>query len=328
MPPVYVFGIMLFLLLASGVSLGLMLFFRPKQTSLSSTAEPTSPAIEEPTSPAIEEPAKPNPVVGPKKGALVIMGGGADSLSPTPPKTNFEYIFAKFVELAGGEEARIVVVSSIPKSNPLAFREAKNLNVAEVTLRYTDDPDLANTWGFVQPITTATGIWFLGGRQWRYAQAYDGTLAEKEFSNVLERGGVIGGTSAGASIQGSFLVRGDTSSAAIMVGDEQRGFGYMRNTAIDQHVVARGREQGLIEVLEDPENKMWEEFDRAALLGIGIDEDVAIVVQGDRFEVIGKKNGTVLVYDPKKWNAETPDKEKWVTLRTGNSYDLKKRNVL
>jgi cyanophycinase len=113
-----------------------------------------------------------------------------------------------------------------------------------------------------------------------------------------------------------------------MVGDVQRGFGFLRNSAIDQHLIARGREKDLLQVLEDPGHRMREEFDRAEMLGIGIDEDVAIVVQGDRFEVIGKENGAVLVYDPKKWTEETPDEEKWVTIRKGGSYDLKGRMVL
>ncbi len=73
---------------------------------------------------------------------------------------------------------------------------------------------------------------------------------------------------------------------------------------------------------------MREEFNRDELLGIGIDEDVAIVVKGDRFEVIGKENGEVLVYDPKSWRRDTPVEEKWVTLRTGGSYDLASRRVL
>lgn len=113
-----------------------------------------------------------------------------------------------------------------------------------------------------------------------------------------------------------------------MIGDVQRGFGYLRNTAIDQHLIARGREKDLIEVLEDPGSQMRPEFDRAALLGIGIDEDVAIVVQGDRFEVIGKENGAVLVYDPRKWTRDTPDTDKWETLRTGDHCDLRKRRPL
>ena len=145
---------------------------------------------------------------------------------------------------------------------------------------------------------------------------------------MLERGGVIGGSSAGATIQGSFLARGDTSGNTIMVGDVQRGFGFMRNTAIDQHLIARSRERDLIEVLEDPEKKMRREFDRAAMLGIGIDEDVAIVVQGDRFEVIGKEKGAVLVYDPRKWRKDTPVEEKWETFLTGDSYDLRNRKIL
>jgi len=113
-----------------------------------------------------------------------------------------------------------------------------------------------------------------------------------------------------------------------MVGDVQRGFGFMRNTAIDQHLIARGRERDLIEVLEDPEGKMRKEFDRAAMLGIGIDEDVAIVVQGDRFEVIGKEKGAVLVYDPRKWRKDTLVEAKWETVRTGDSFDLRNRKVL
>ena len=64
------------------------------------------------------------------------------------------------------------------------------------------------------------------------------------------------------------------------------------------------------------------------MLGIGIDEDVAIVVKGDRFEVIGKEGGAVLVYDPRKWKNDTPDEKKWVMVREGGSYDLKMREVI
>ena len=73
---------------------------------------------------------------------------------------------------------------------------------------------------------------------------------------------------------------------------------------------------------------MRKEFNRAEMLGIGIDEDTAIVVQGDTFEVIGKDNGAVLVYDPKSWAKKTPDEKKWETLRLGEFYDLKARMPL
>ena len=267
------------------------------------------------------------PVVGPSKGSLVIMGGGGKEIPG---------IFGKFVELAGGKDARIVVVTTAISSSPRHNYDrswAVNLarekfGVAEVTVLHTHDRGVADSEDFVQPIARATGVWFGGGRQWRLTQAYGGTRSEREFHKVLERGGTIGGSSAGATIQGSFLARGDTSGNTIMVGDVQRGFGFMRNTAIDQHLIARGREKDLLEVLEDPDKKMRPEFDRGAMLGIGIDEDVAIVVKRDRFEVIGKKKGAVLVYDPRKWREDTPVDEKWETLRTGDLFDLAKRRII
>jgi cyanophycinase len=266
-------------------------------------------------------------VVGPEKGSLVIMGGGGK---------NTAQVFGKFIELAGGKKAHIVIVPTASSSNPnhnyerswSAKLAKEKFGVAEVTILHTHDREEADTEAFVKPITTATGVWFGGGRQWRLTKAYGATRSETEFHKVLARGGSIGGSSAGATIQGSFLARGDTSGNTIMVGDVQRGFGFMRDTAIDQHLIARGREKDLLRVLEDPKKKMNKEFDRAAMLGIGIDEDVAIVVKGDRFEVIGKEGGAVLVYDPRKWKEDTPDEKKWVTVREGGSYDLKTREVI
>lgn len=266
--------------------------------------------------------------VGPAKGALVIMGGGGKDRT-------YPQVFAKFVELAGGKNARIVVVPTAISSDPnfdylrsSAVKMAQDLGVASVTLLHTHDPKEAETEDFVKPLQTATGVWFGGGRQWRFTKAYGGTRTEKEFHKVLERGGAIGGSSAGATIQGSFLARGDTSGNTIMVGDVQRGFGFMKNTAIDQHLIARGRQKDLLKVLEDPKGKMKKEFNRAEMLGIGIDEDVAIVVIGDQFEIIGKDKGQVLVYDPKSWKKNTPDEEKWVTVNKGDRYDLAQRKVM
>jgi cyanophycinase len=267
-------------------------------------------------------------IVGPKKGSLVIMGGGGKDRT-------FPQVFAHFVQLAGGKDAHIIIVPTAASSSPTYDYDrswsvdlAKKMGVKAATILHTHDRKVADTEAFVKPLKTATGVWFGGGRQWRFTKAYGGTLTEKEFHKVLERGGVIGGSSAGASIQGSFLARGDTSGNTIMVGDVQSGFGFMRNTAIDQHLIARGREQDLLKVLEDPKNKMRKEFNRKELLGIGIDEDVAIVVTGDQFSIIGKDRGMVLVYDPKSWEKETPDTKKWVTLKKGDRYDLAKRKVI
>ncbi|HAE18880.1 cyanophycinase [Akkermansiaceae bacterium] len=267
-------------------------------------------------------------MVGPKNGSLVIMGGGGKDRT-------FPQVFAHFIKLAGGKDARIVIVPTAASSSPdhnyqhsWSLDLAKSMGVKKATLLHSHDRKTADTEAFVEPLKTATGVWFGGGRQWRLTKAYGGTLTEKEFHKVLERGGAIGGSSAGASIQGSFLARGDTSGNTIMVGDVQQGFGFMRNTAIDQHLIARGRQKDLLKVLEDPRKKMRKEFNRAELLGIGIDEDVAIVVKGDQFSIIGKDQGVVLVYDPKSWKKETPDAQKWVTLKKGDQYDLAQRAII
>jgi len=105
-------------------------------------------------------------------------------------------------------------------------------------------------------------------------------LTYKEFHRVLARGGVIGGSSAGATIQGDYLVRGDTSGPDIVMTAEkehQHGFAFLRRVAIDQHINTRNRWDDLIPVIKRYPH----------LLGIGLSEGTALVVRGDRFEVMG-----------------------------------------
>ncbi len=263
---------------------------------------------------------------GPERGTLVIVGGGDRDF----------LVFRQFVELAGGKNAKLVVIPTASSSNPdydymanSAARFAREtLGMPNVTIVHTHDREEANTEAFVQPLREADAVWFSGGRQWRIADAYLGTLTEREFQGVLDRDGVIGGSSAGASIQGSFLVRGDTSGSNIMIGDHQYGLAYIKNCAIDQHVIPRGRQRGLIEVLTDPDGKMDAKIDRSALLGIGIDEATGIVVRGDEFEVVGKEDGVVLLYDPLTWDAKTDDSERYVALWRGAKYNLNSRVII
>lgn len=265
--------------------------------------------------------------VGPAKGSLVVMGGGGRSFYP---------IFQRFLDLAGGRHAEIVIVPTAASSDPnydytnhrtlVSARERFGLTKAKVV--HTHDREEADTESFAEQIRKAQGVWFTGGRQWRIADAYRGTLSEAAFHAVLDKGGVIGGSSAGATIQGSFLARGDTRGNQVMIGDHQHGFGFLRNTAIDQHLIARGRQFDLIEVLSDPRGQMEANFDRTAMLGIGIDEDTAIVVQKDVFEVIGKPNGRVLIYDPKSWTSDTPQNKKYQTLFVGDRYNLARREEI
>jgi cyanophycinase len=247
------------------------------------------------------------PQVGPENGSLIVVGGAMRSAE----------IYERFIELAGGPDAHIVLVPTAGGGEEYdefyqgmnAWREhgARNL-----TLLHTVDPAEADTDAFVEPLRTAGGVFFFGGRQWRLVDSYGGTKTEEAFRQVLERGGVIGGSSAGASIQGSFLVRGDSGTNTIMMGDHQRGFGYLRGVGIDQHVLRRNRQFDMVEVIEAHPD----------LLGIGLDEDTAIVVQGDRFEVMGRSYA--LIYD----NQTTTGADgKFYFLAPGDRFNLATREA-
>ncbi|WP_375447808.1 cyanophycinase [uncultured Fibrella sp.] len=257
---------------------------------------------------------------GPDKGAVVIVGGGA--ISPD--------IWNRFIELAGGKaNARIVVIptagddSTLTASGQRTQKRLQELGVANVTLLHTRDPKQANQETFVAPLRQATAIWFEGGRHWRLADSYLNTLAHKEFNALLGRGGVIGGTSAGATIIGSFMVRGDTKGNSIMVGDHTEGLAFVKNLTVDQHVLRRNRQFDLIDVIKA----------RPELLGIGIDESTAVVVQKNAFEVIG--NSLVGIYDSNQINsnAKYPSGQNstggpFYFLSKGQKFDLQTRKVI
>ena len=178
-----------------------------------------------------------------------------------------------------------------------------------VTVLHTRDRAEADTEAFVAPLKTARGVWFGGGRQWRLVDAYMGTRTQREIEAVLARGGVIGGWSAGATIQGSYLVRGAREGNQIMMAKGyEEGFGYLRGVAIDQHLLVRGRQDDLVEVIDK----------KPDLLGLGIDEPTAIVVKGDRFEVIGQS--VVGIYDGKDH-----DGKRYYFLAPGEQFDLRSR---
>lgn len=203
-------------------------------------------------------------------GSLLIVGGGA--VGPE--------IWQAFAEAAGGYDAPIVYVPTADEREPGPTATAlfTRAGFKNVTVLHTRNRDEANTESFVAPLRSARAVWFGGGRQWRLVDSYLGTLAEREFRAVLSRGGVIGGTSAGATIQGSYLVRGARSGNNIMMapGYEQ-GFAYLDNVAIDQHLLKRNRE-----------NDLWSVIDKHPhLLGIGIDESTAILVRENTFTVLG-----------------------------------------
>ncbi|HEX7049675.1 MAG TPA: cyanophycinase [Longimicrobiales bacterium] len=252
------------------------------------------------------------PAVGPPNGTLILAGGG--SLGPE--------IWARFVELAGGPAARIVVIPTASERDSFPedwgglqrFREA---GVADVRVLHTRDTTVANTEAFVAPLREATGVWIPGGRQWRLADAYLGTRVLDELWALLERGGVIGGTSAGASIQPSYMVRGAPEGNRIVMAEgHERGFGFLKDVAVDQHLITRGRERDLLSVIERYPD----------LLGIGLDEGTAIVVRGDTAEVIGRSK--VAVYNAPAADDDADDDAPYFWLEPGDRFDLAARRVI
>ncbi len=256
---------------------------------------------------------------GPANGTLMIIGGSASDIFST-----------KFMELVGGPDAPIVVIPTAITSDKLTEEDLVRFKNSfteqgfkQVTVLHTREREVANSEAFVEPIRNAVGVWFSGGRQWRHADSYLDTRTHKAFFELLERGGVIAGSSAGATIQGSYLARGDTRKNTIMMGDHEEGLGFITNVAIDQHLFARNRQFDMFEILEN----------RPELLGIGLDEDTGIIVQGDQFTVFGKSY--VAIYDGTRWSAERDKIYKlpagsrdFYLLSEGKRYDLLHRQVI
>jgi cyanophycinase len=248
--------------------------------------------------------------IGPAKGWLMIHGGGRI----TPEERD------KFVSLAGGPDANFVLIPTAGRDEMLdldhaAEKFAKYLGVKHVTVLHTRDRKVANSEEFVEPLRHASAVWFQGGRQWRLVDAYLDTAVEREIKALLARGGIVGGSSAGATIQGSFLVRGDPAHPHLPDGDNrimmvpgyETGLGLLPQSAIDQHVLVRHREDDLDPVIAaHPE-----------LLGIGIDQGAAILVHGDTFKTI---SGEVLIHDGKKHGGK-----EYLVMQPGETFNLRTR---
>jgi cyanophycinase len=272
----------------------------------------------------------------PAKGYLVLVGGGVISYS----------IIREFVHLAGGKNANIVVIPTADEDENIVINDSllKNENpqgnasimsekpieavtpetfvmfgVKHVTILNTRNRSQADSIDFVKPLRDATGVWFTGGRQWRLADSYLNTRTQAELEDLLKRGGVIGGTSAGASIQGSYLVRGDTFSNLKVQGDHVAGFGFLQRSAIDQHVIARHRERDLIPLIQQ----------KPYLLGIGLDENTAILVHGAQLQVIGSSQ--VVITDARQKSSRDTATRQQVGifyLHAGQRFNLLTRSVI
>lgn len=263
---------------------------------------------------------KENETIGPENGSLLIVGGGRIT----------DELWNEFKELMGGEDKHLVVIPTAISSEDYDEKfltDIKNdfekRGFTNVSVLHTRNKTEANSNAFTKVLETASGVWITGGRQWRLADSYLNTKTHDALNKVLDRGGVIAGTSAGATIQGSYLARGDSKTNVIMMGDHQEGLAFVKNIAIDQHVLARNRQNDMFEILDY----------KPKLLGIGLDESTGIVVNRNKFTVIGESY--VAIYDGTRWSQERDTiyklpagSREYYWLKSGDEYNLKTRAVI
>jgi cyanophycinase len=234
-------------------------------------------------------------------GHLVIIGGHEDR------KHDME-ILSRFVELSGGKDAKIVVISAASavademwEIYDKAFGE---LGVRKRVHLHLQSRQCANDADQIKDVRDATGIFMTGGDQKRLLAIIGGTALDAEMHAALKlRGACIGGTSAGASaMSGHMLAQGraelhpEKGSVSLAAG-----LGFLHRVVVDQHFSERQRLSRLLSVVAQ----------NPYLQGIGIDEDTALVVErGVGIEVLGE--GAVTIVDGRNMStniAEISDRE-------------------
>lgn len=235
---------------------------------------------------------------GPEKGWLVIDGGE----EPVLPA-----IAQRFVSLAGGPEAKIVLVPSAmhdPTEEEVETYK-KWLGAKNITVLNTYDRAVANSEAFVAPLRKATGVWFTGGTESNIVNTYIDTLTQKELEAVLARDGVVGGSSAGAFVLGAIGLIPPKMSPSGFVPLDNRTFGFVRNVFIIPHVIQMNWENRMAEGMAA----------YRGVLGIGVDAGAAVVVHGNQCEVIG--DSKVLLP-----NGSGRDGKGYEALTDGTRFDL------
>ena len=255
-------------------------------------------------------PAQQPSTPGLENGTLVIVGGGG-----TP-----RGLMNRIVQLAGGKEARMVYIPCSESDQVAEPRSTlarwKRMGVKSATWIHTKDRQAADSdEELLAKLRNATGLWFGGGRQWNFVDSYYGTEAHRLMKDVLARGGVVGGSSAGASVLSRYMCRANpVANFDIMAPGYERGLGFIDGIAIDQHFSQRNRFKDMTSL-----KKRYPQ-----LLGLGIDESTAVVINKSTAQVVGK--GKVHFYDQQL--PASKGESDYTALAAGETYDLGKRAVL
>jgi cyanophycinase len=220
---------------------------------------------------------------------LVIIGGAED-------KSGECVILKKVVELSGASKARIAVftcASEFPVEVGEEYRSVfKRLGSGQVHIAHVHSREEANSEAVVRLLRKASAVFFTGGCQLRIATLLGGTKAETVLKERYTRGLLIAGTSAGAAMMSDMMIVSGDSQTHPSIGVVELGYGlgFLSDVVIDQHFAQRGRLGRLLSaVAQNPSH-----------IGVGIDENTALVVDGYKFRVIG--SGSVTIVDTHKSN--------------------------
>ncbi|EKQ66903.1 cyanophycinase [Leptolyngbyaceae cyanobacterium JSC-12] len=218
------------------------------------------------------------------RGTLVIIGGAEDREGDC-------IVLREFVRAAGGVKAHIAVMTaatSMPKEVGQDYiRIFKRLGAEFVEVIDTREREDSEKESNIHIIEQATGIFFTGGDQSKIVDNIKGTPLDKAIHKRYAQGAVVGGTSAGAAMMPDEMIVGgaSVSNPSVDAVELGPGMGFLPGIVVDQHFAQRGRLGRLLAAL----------VLQPAVLGLGIDEDTGIIVNGDEFQVVG--SGAVTVVD-------------------------------
>lgn len=263
----------------------------------------------------IAQPSIAQQEVFPFKGKLIIIGGG-DIL---------DTMYNLFAKEIGGKDQPIVYIPTATDDEPW-IQAGEHLvkftsrGFTNLTTVHTREKQKANDPLFIERIRKAKGVFIGGGDQANIANAFLGTAVHQELFELLNRGGIIMGTSAGATIMGDVMITGwEQRKAPNVLHTYPTGLAFMKNTSIDQHVLVRNRQFDLVPVMESKPN----------LLGIAIDESTAAIVEGNKIGVVGKSY--VMIYDQSNWKQQIAEwgrvYKPFLMMQEGTSFDLKTRKT-
>ncbi len=258
-------------------------------------------------------------------GVLMPIGGAEDKLDD-------KIILSEFVKLSGGDQARIAIVPTASSIETAGLRYKAiflGMNVASAEVVYIGSREDANAEATLDLVADATGIFLTGGNQMRLSSIIGGTRLEQLVRERHEAGAVVAGTSAGASILSAHMVAmgANGSTPKLRMAQMFAGFGLISNVIIDQHFRQRDRIGRLLALVAG----------NPGLLGIGIDEDTAVVIEPDNtLRVVGRHSVTIVdgshmksdIFEVRRYGDITISDARLHVLGAGKRFDLAERKLL